>query len=193
MYAKATPHALTARQRLVRVVAGGLMLGGSVAVPNVVGWTEATWAFGFLAALTALVFLISAAAGRDYRLELGRGSAAAAPAGVVVLRGDVISSIESLIAGFFQTIWDGISSFFGTIFQAIANTFAAVFEAPVSAVESSWTSFSNWANGFGPLAPILVVAIIAAVFVISTWAIWLIIKLSVSEGEQTAEEAEEGM
>ena len=108
------------------------------------------------------------------------------------LRGDIISSIENAILGFFVSIWDGISSFFGTIFQSIANTFAAVFEAPVNAVESSWVSFSAWANGFGPLAPVLVIVIIAAVFVIAIWVIWLVIKLSVSEGEQTAEEAEEG-
>ena len=108
------------------------------------------------------------------------------------LRGDIISSIENAIVGFFVSIWDGISSFFGTIFQSIANTFAAVFQAPVNAVESSWASFSAWANGFGPLAPVLVIVIIAAVFLIAIWVIWLVIKLSVSEGEQTAEEAEEG-
>jgi hypothetical protein len=109
------------------------------------------------------------------------------------LKGDIVSQIEGAVVSFFRGIWNGISSFFGTIFSAIANLFADFFSAPASAISESWVSFENWVNQFGVLAPLFTVLMVAAFVGIAVLIIWLIVKFSVSEGEQTAEEAEEGV
>lgn len=107
--------------------------------------------------------------------------------------GDIVSQIESAFIGFFQGIWTGIQSFFGTIFNSIASALASIFTAPIAAINASWTALQNWASGFGPLAPILTVLVLGTFAVILGWFIWLVIKLSVSESEQTGEELEEGV
>jgi hypothetical protein len=111
----------------------------------------------------------------------------------MVLYGDIVSQIESAILSLFQSVWNGIESFFGTIFSAIANTFATIFNAPVGAIQASFTTLTNSASGFGVFAPVVVIVIVAAVLIIATYLIWLIIKVSASEGEKTVEEGEEGV
>lgn len=111
----------------------------------------------------------------------------------LVIYGDVVTTLENAIISFFQTIFNGIANFFGTIFGALANTLGAIFNAPVQAVQSSFASLSTWAAQYGPLAPIITILIVSVVLLIGAYVIWLIIKLSVSEGEQTLGEAEEGV
>lgn len=118
---------------------------------------------------------------------------APATALVLVVYGDLAGDIENAILGFFKSIWDGITSFFGTIFGGLANLIAQIFEAPVIAVQDSFQQLDNWASQFGPFAPIITVAITAVVLILIVWVIWLVIKLAVSEGEQTLGEAEEGV
>jgi phage-related protein len=109
------------------------------------------------------------------------------------LQADIVSQIESAIISFFTSIWNGIVSFFGQIFTAVANVITTIFQAPVNAITSSWVSFQVWANGFGPIAPLLTILMVGLFFAVAVFFIWLLAKLSVSEGEQTAEEAEEGV
>lgn len=130
---------------------------------------------------------------RAWGLVRARRPVLAFPAVALVAFGDIISQIENAILGFFESIWNGISSFFGTIFGAIAQTFATIFSAPGQAIQSSFASLNAWAAQYGPLAPVITILIVAAVIVIGTYLIWFIIKVSVSEGEQTGEEAEEGV
>jgi hypothetical protein len=111
----------------------------------------------------------------------------------IALRGDIVSQIENAIIGFFQTIWNGITSFFGTIFGAIANAFAAIFNAPIAAIQGAWADLQNSVASFGIFAPLVTILVVVAIFVIVAYVIWVIIKLSVSEGEQTGEEVEEGV
>lgn len=120
---------------------------------------------------------------------------AAAVAGLVALRiyADLLSQISSAIVGFFTSIWNGIQAFFGQIFQSIANVISTIFQAPVNPITSSWTAFTNWANGFGPIAPLVTVLMVGLVFGVAAFFVWLVVKLSVSETEQTAEEVEEGV
>lgn len=129
----------------------------------------------------------------DYRTARAFVFAAVAPALLPhVLYGDILTQIESAIISFFTSIFNGITAFFGTIFAAIANVLAAIFNAPVAAITSSWTSFQTWANQYGPIAPFLTILMVAAFFLIGAVAIWLVIKFSVKQTEETAEEAEEG-
>lgn len=107
--------------------------------------------------------------------------------------GDIVSQVENAIFGFFQSIWDGISSFFGQIFQGFANLIVSIFELPVTALQSSFAALTSFANAFGPLSPIIVLLVITAVVLLGVWLLWIVIKLSVSEGEQTGEELEEGV
>ncbi|MCI4360087.1 MAG: hypothetical protein L3J91_00125 [Thermoplasmata archaeon] len=121
----------------------------------------------------------------------------AAPAFLVAtpheLHADILSQIESAIIGFFTSIFQGIENFFGTIFQAIANTFALIFSAPGAAIQASFASLTIWASQYGPLAPLITIGVVSIVLIIATFLIWLIIKISTSEAEQTGEEVEEGV
>jgi hypothetical protein len=151
---------------------------------------------GFLlAALTVGLAEILIRVGRRLLIYARRAPAGATPALLAALyaHGDIISDVENAIVQFFTDVWDGIESFFGTIFDAIANTFATIFSAPASAIQSSFNSLSAWASEYGPLAPIITIVIVGAVLIIAIFLIWLIIKISLSEGEETAEEAEEGV
>jgi hypothetical protein len=109
------------------------------------------------------------------------------------LHADIVSDLENAIIGFFSSIWNGIEGFFGTIFDAIANTFATIFNAPAQAIEASWTDLENSTAGLGIFSPIVTILVVFAVVAVATFLIWLVIKISVSEGEQTGEEAEEGV
>jgi hypothetical protein len=136
-----------------------------------------------------------APAGRERSGEAGGSNPLLGGVGLallLVIHADVISSLEGALEGFFQSILSGIDNFFGTIFQSLANTIAAIFNAPVQAIDTSFASLNNWAANYGPLAPIITILVVAAVFLLVVLLIWLIIKISVSEGEQTLGEAEEG-
>ncbi len=106
--------------------------------------------------------------------------------------GDIVCEIEQGVIGFFQSIWNGISGFFGGIFGSIGNLFSNIFTAPINSINASWASLQGWASGFGPLSPLITVGIVVLVVVIVVFFLWLVIKLSVSEGEQTLGELEEG-
>ncbi len=126
----------------------------------------------------------------------GRGKArlgAMAVALTPVAYGDIVSQIENAVIGFFQTIWDGIVSFFGQISNAIVSIPVTAFTDAANVLGQSFTSLGTWANTFGPLSPLIVAGIVSMVVLIIVFVLWLVIKLSVSEGEQTAEEAEEGV
>lgn len=128
------------------------------------------------------------AAGRAEPLAVHRAAVLA----IAALWGDIISDIENGILAFFTEIWDGISSFFGRIFNAISSTFATIFSAPQQAITGAFGSLNTWASQYGPLAPLLTVAVVAGTFILGTWLVWTVVKVSVSEGEETGEEVEEG-
>jgi hypothetical protein len=103
------------------------------------------------------------------------------------------ADIWSIIEGFFGSIWNGIVAFFGTIFGAIANALVQVIEIPFSGLQSSWNAFQVWANSYGPIAPLLTIGMIGLFLAVAAFFIWLLVKYSTSETEQTAEEVEEGV
>jgi len=108
---------------------------------------------------------------------------------LAALYGDVWSYIEA----FFASIWNGIESFFGAIFGAIESALIEVIQIPFQGLQSSWASFQTWANSYGPLSPLLTIGMIGLFLSIAAFFIWLLVKYSTSETEQTAEEVEEGV
>lgn len=127
------------------------------------------------------------------RRRAGGAYALLALAGTFRVYGDIISTIEGDIVGFFASIWQGVSNFFGSIFSSLADTISAAIGAPVQAIDNSFAVLESWSANFGPLAPIAVIAIVAVVLMIIILVLWLAIRLSVSEGEETLGEAEEGV
>lgn len=176
---------------LLSAIAG---IGLAIAVPFVpLALVELAALASFECLVGAAIFALTASPRRSAaarRVRIPRG--VALPAFALVVPADIVSQVENAIIGFFQTIWSGISSFFGSIFQSIANVISEIFQAPVNAIQSSWVAFESWANSFGPLAPLLTVGMVALVVIIAIFLIWLVIKVTVSEGEQTLGEAEEG-
>jgi hypothetical protein len=116
-------------------------------------------------------------------------AAAWAAPSAAALRGDVWSSI----LGFLDSIWSGIAWFFGGILSAIQQALESLITIPIGAVQGAWNSFEAWANQYGPLAPLLVVGMIGLFLAIAAFFIWLLVKYSVSQVEQTGEEVEEGV
>lgn len=189
MYAKVTLHALGARERWVRGGSAAVITALAAAIAGFVG--SAALLLVVIGAVASAVLAATALAGRDYRLELGSGgrTAAALAVGAVVLYGDIISVIE----GFLEDLWSAVASFFGTIFGAISSGIAEVFTVPLQGLGLAWSTFQAWADSYGPLAPLLTVLMIGLFMAIAVFFIWLLVKFSVSESEQTAEEAEEGV
>ena len=123
----------------------------------------------------------------------GGASGGAALGVTLFVYGDITSQIVAAIEGFFASIWNGVQSFFGGILQSLSNLISSVFLAPVAGIQSSFQQLSTSANQFGLFAPLLELGIVSIAVVLVVFVLWLITKLSVSEGEQVAEEAEEGV
>lgn len=163
-------------------------------------WLGVTASLGgtLIALIGLVVFLVAA---RSFELESTRLAARSGappgapllPALALVATDTITQSIWNAFISFFESIWQGISTFFSTIFQGLANLVAAIFEAPVAGVQQSFGSLADWSVNYGPLAPIIEVVVVVIVAFIIVIAIWIVIRLSISQGEGAATEAEEGL
>jgi hypothetical protein len=171
---------------------GALELLRALGILQEVPWAAA-WALGALAAATGGILVMFEAAAvmiavrkwressQAARERIEQGSAALA----LVVFGDVTQTIFDAITSFLSTVANGVTSFFGTIFQSLANLFASVINAPSAAIATSFLQLTNWTSQFGPFAPIITILVTAVVVVIIVFLIWFVIRLTVSEGEQT--------